>query len=455
MGKFSTYIFICLIVFSCKSVKEKAERDNPIPHWVSSQPHHSDYYIGVFGVRKNGLDYRSKAKRGALESLSSEISVNISGESVLKTLESNNNFEQEYKQNVTLNSTEKLEGFEIVDSWESETEYWVYYRLSKAKHTLLKKERMHKALELGKEYFLNAKVKHQKNDYREAFVLSIQSLESVAEYLDEPLKTQFQGREVYFATEVLTYLQNMLDEIQLIPGSDKKQVVLGEFLSEEDVFFKVTNYIGALISGIPLKCEHKAVFFNNYDVKSNEKGIAGVSLGKLNQSKPEQYVSAKLNFEKLLETYSKNQIVSKLISYIPIKEAKIKLFVRAPKVFVVANEKEFGMKINSKFLSIVKQTLSSRGFQIANKYRDADLLFYINTNTTSVGSNSGTYQVELNGNVEVKIRQTMEVVFSEVIKASKGLQLTQKKAAIDAFGKAEYYVKRRVIPKLAYQYFSF
>jgi len=180
-----------------------------------------------------------------------------------------------------------------------------------------------------------------------------------------------------------------------------------------------------------------------------------VSLGKLNQSKPEQYVSAKLNFEKLLETYSKNQIVSKLISYIPIKEAKIKLFVRAPKVFVVANEKEFGMKINSKFLSIVKQTLSSRGFQIANKYRDADLLFYINTNTTSVGSNSGTYQVELNGNVEVKIRQTMEVVFSEVIKASKGLQLSQKKAVIDAFGKAEYYVKRRVIPKLANQYFSF
>jgi ABC-type uncharacterized transport system auxiliary subunit len=113
------------------------------------------------------------------------------------------------------------------------------------------------------------------------------------------------------------------------------------------------------------------------------------------------------------------------------------------------------MKINSKFLSIVKQTLSSRGFQIANKYRDADLLFYINTNTTSVGSNSGTYQVELNGNVEVKNRQTKEVVFSEVIKASKGLQLSQNKAAIDAFSKAESYVKRRVIPKLANQYFSF
>ena len=153
MGKYLKYIFICLIVFSCKSVKEKAERDNPTPQWVSSQPHHSDYYIGVFGVQKNGLDYRSKAKQGALESLSSEISVNISGESVLKTLEANNNFEQEYKQNVTLKSTEKLEGFEVVDSWESATEYWVYYRLSKTKHTLLKQERMNKALELGKEYF--------------------------------------------------------------------------------------------------------------------------------------------------------------------------------------------------------------------------------------------------------------------------------------------------------------
>jgi len=46
-------------------------------------------------------------------------------------------------------------------------------------------------------------------------------------------------------------------------------------------------------------------------------------------------------------------------------------------------------------------------------------------------------------------------VFSKVIPPTKGLQLSRSKASIDAYSKADVYVKRRLIPKLTNQYFAF
>ena len=145
----------------------------------------------------------------------------------------------------------------------------------------------------------------------------------------------------------------------------------------------------------------------------------------------------------------------KLLNYIPAKTSQIKLNVRAPNVYVISNEKEFGRKINPLITPVAKQVLTSRGLKVVNKKSDADLIMVITSNTKLLGSHGGTYQVELKGNIEVKKVIGGEVVFLEVIQSSKGLQLNKKRASLDAYSKAETYVKRRLIPKLANQYFAF
>lgn len=455
MEKYLLYFCICLAFVGCKSSEERFLKRNSVPNWVQKTPLHPDYYIGVYNVQKASLDYREKAKRGALENLASEISVNISAESVFKTLETEGSFNQEYQQKIKIQSTESLEGYELVGTWESDSQYWVYYRLSKSKYAQIKKDRIDKALTLGKDFFRRSKENHDKNNYHDAFILGIKSLESVSKYLDQPLKTIIDGKEVCFATEVMSYTQEMVSEIVITPSKPKYSIVLGEHLKQDDIYFIVKNNEGVPLSQIPLRCQYKAMFFKNYKVQSDDLGRAGVSIGKIKQSKQEQFIFANLDFEELTSNQTKDKIVLKLLSYIPSKTGKIKLNVSPPKVYIMASEKEFGVIKNPMLKPTAKQVLTSRGLQVVNTKKEADLIMVIHSNTVVLGSNKGTYQVELTGTVEVSKATSGEIVFSEIIQPTKGLQLNRLKASLDAYSKAEMYLRRRLIPKLINQYFTF
>ena len=165
--------------------------------------------------------------------------------------------------------------------------------------------------------------------------------------------------------------------------------------------------------------------------------------------------SRSLDFEELTANQTKDRTILKLLNYIPAKTAKIKLKVNPPKVFVKSNEKEFGKVKPPSISSTVKQVLNSRGLKVVKAKKEADLILLINSDTRILGSNRGTYQVELTGTVEVVKISDGEVVFSEVIPSTKGLQLSRVKASVDAYSKAAVYVKRRLIPKLTDQYFAF
>ncbi len=455
MTKYFLLFLISFFLFACNLAKGPSSKEKVAPSWVQSTPVHPDYYIGVYSVDKIGVDFRDKAKRGALENLASEISVNISGESVLKTLETEGSFNQEYEQKIKIQSTEDIEGYELIGNWENDTQYWVYYRLLKSKYAKIKKDRIEKALAMGKDYFRRSKENHNQNNYHEAFVLGIKSLESVSKYLDQPLKTLVDGKEVHFATEVMSYTQEMVDEIILRPSLSEVSIVIGDYLKEDDIYFLVQNKEGVSLSQIPLKCQYKAVFFKNYKIHSNELGRAEVSIGKIKQSQQEQFIIATLDFEELTANQTKDRTILKLLNYIPAKTAKIKLKVNPPKVFVKSNEKEFGKVKPPSISSTVKQVLNSRGLKVVKAKKEADLILLINSDTRILGSNRGTYQVELTGTVEVVKISDGEVVFSEIIPSTKGLQLSGVKASVDAYSKAAVYVKRRLIPKLTDQYFAF
>jgi hypothetical protein len=239
MKKFILKIVLISFLFGCKSADTRVIEKKIIPSWVESTPSHPDYYIGVFSTLKVGSDYRERAKRGALENLASEISVNVAGHSVLKTLETNNSFSQDYRNEVTVKSSENLAGYELAGSWSNEEEYWVYYKLSKIKYAAIKKERVQKALDLGVDYFTRAKENHDKNNYHEAFVLSIKALESVSDFLDEPLTTEVNKEKVYFGTEVLSYAQQMIEELSIVPNKERYNVVLGDEIGEDNIFFTI------------------------------------------------------------------------------------------------------------------------------------------------------------------------------------------------------------------------
>lgn len=455
MKVLSVVVFLMLVLSGCKSTQTSSRRFMPEPEWVTKTPTSPFYYIGIFGVKKTTPDFRNAAKRGALDNLSSEISVEISGESVLHSLEKNGNFDQEFQQSIKVISKEDIEGYELMDTWESATEYWVYYQLSRAEHKRIKQEKQNAAVSKAKDFFTRGKQKHLTSDYKQAFVLIVQGLESVSHYFDTPLKTTYEGKEVYLATEMLSYLQSMVDEIKISSPNKNLTVKLGDEVNGDQLYVNLIGKNGKGLAGIPVISEYKALFLKKIRISSDENGKAKLSIGKINQSQRDQTLITKIDFKKMAEEATRDRIVLALLKYMPSKEFQSSLTVLPPKVFVVPEEKEQGRKVRSRLKTSVTQTLIAKGFEVTSNKSDADLILYIKSDTQRSPAARGAVSVVVSGSIEVYEAGNNRLVFSQPIKQEKGLQMDVYRATNDAYSKAELFVKRRLIPKLANKYFSF
>lgn len=455
MKRLAILVLLVLGMVGCKSTEKNTKVYQPEPSWIASTPVNSNYYIGIFGTQKTTSDYRTAAKKGALDNLSSEISVNISGESVLHSLEKNGVFDQEFKQNIKISTQKNLEGYELVSTWEGANEYWVYYRLSKAEYARLKQAKLDAVLNKAKDQFSRAKVKHKEFDYSQAFSLSVQALESVSGYLDTPLKTEFEGREVFFATEVLSFLQSITDELAIVPSFKSKSVKLGDELTGKTVYVNVVGKNNKAVNGIPILSEYKALLSNKERTKTDLNGKAQMEFGVINQSKKSQTITSQIDFQRLSEASTNHRMVLALLKYLPVKTCKSTLTVNPPKVYIVSKERELGRKIKTKLAGGIKQTLISKGFEVTNYKKNADLILVITGNTEDAGVNRGAHVVYFKGSIEVFKKTDNSLVFSQQIKQEKGMQLVLKRASEDAYVKAGDFIKRRIIPKLSNQYFSF
>src|SRR6185369_13234622 len=88
-------------------------------------------------------DPKTEAKQNALFDLASEIKVDISTNSVLQSVSTNNSFDQNFNSLIKLTNSDNIEGYTLVDTYENDKQYWVYYELDKeeyAKQKALKKQ---------------------------------------------------------------------------------------------------------------------------------------------------------------------------------------------------------------------------------------------------------------------------------------------------------------------------
>ena len=118
---------------------------------------------------KNRPDVLETAKKNALNDLASEISVTVEGNSLLYTLDRKTQFDESFTSTIKTRSNEQLEGFELVDSWESPTEFWTYYRLSKAEHARIKAAKKATVIATAVDHRQRSKEAIATGDLRSAF----------------------------------------------------------------------------------------------------------------------------------------------------------------------------------------------------------------------------------------------------------------------------------------------
>jgi len=202
---------VLLLLAACKSKQAlpvAAPVEIKVPLWVSSRPNNGFKYVGIgFAEKGKGPEYQMAAKKAALYDLASEIKTNISSNSVLYTVQNNNNFNENFNSLIQLSNTDNLEGYTLVDSYENEKQYWVYYMLDKQQYAdakaLKKQQTVTKAGNLIASSFYDEKNK----DFSACLKKRIQAFGVLTPYLSE---------EIVFDVTLTNGIRNVFDLTNLI-----------------------------------------------------------------------------------------------------------------------------------------------------------------------------------------------------------------------------------------------
>ena len=192
--------------------------------WVAHRPVDSGYYIGIGScVKKDHKDdYRLVAENEALFDLSSEISVNISGTFMEKTMERTGLSEQDIRMEIQATSRARLTGHEMVAEWEDRKTYWIYFRLSKSKYALLQRKERERARGASLDMLQKALLEKEKGQSVSALRFYFEALSRLQDFIGENLKADLNGREVFLYNEIYAGIQRILADTRL--SADRNQV---------------------------------------------------------------------------------------------------------------------------------------------------------------------------------------------------------------------------------------
>ena len=346
------YLLFILTLWGCAQKKAVVnEPPPPPPQWVKQKPVEGAYYSGIGMAVKNSVDYQAIAKNNALNDLASEISVQINSTSILYQVEQNEQFREEFKANTRLKSIENIEGFELVATHENEREYWVYYRLSKIEYQSLKKAKKESAIAKAQDLYQRAIAFKNNRQYDDALVYGIKSLEAIKNYLGEGIKVEKEGKDVYLDNELFGFINETVNEIKIKPLLGNFSIIRGRTAPVEQLSFMVSNEDYSPLADVPVYFYYSGGRLKNRELYTDNNGIVAYPLPKITSENAMEYLQANLNMVSLTKEATDDPIVSQLVGKISGSEARIKLTIKKPSVFIKSEEMNFGEPMKATPLS--------------------------------------------------------------------------------------------------------
>lgn len=183
------------------------------PDWVKQHPIGGLNYSGVGMAKTSEKDYLQKAKQNALSDLVSEIKVEISVNSLLNTLEDDGNVKQTFTESIRTEARAEIENFRLVDSWQGDNEYWVYYELDKEDYDAFMEARRQKAIRNGFDFWYKGHVVLQQGDLMTAIELFSNGMDAIRPVLNQELFCSYEGKTINLATELYSALARVFDGV--------------------------------------------------------------------------------------------------------------------------------------------------------------------------------------------------------------------------------------------------
>lgn len=422
------------------------------PSWVRGRPVSDMDYIGIGLCPKGRADFQESAKKNALNDLASEITVRVEGNSLLYTLDRKDSFDESFTSAIKTTANEQIEGHELVDTWQNDTEYWVYYRLSKAEHARIKAERKAKALGQATDGFQRARQSVVSGDLKSAFDQDLRALIAMKEYWGENDVVTVGTQQVSLANEIFSDLQKLTTSVRLsalpercaldFTNGFKREMLLSAQLA--------TSNSARDLAQLPLAISYPSGGGRVTENKNTDaEGRLHITVQRVDLEVPSPELLVRLDMDALVSKDLDPTFTKPLVGSLTVPELHVAIDRTMPRVFMQATETNLGQPVTDAGIGLmIREELTRRGFRFVERPADADLLMNLSSSTRQGGMSSGFYTVMLDVAYTFKNRRSGEVVLEGGKAGVKGIQLDYAKAGMDAYKKAGQDLRKDLIPAM-------
>jgi len=442
---------ISFLLIGCGGSKKIETPIAPAPAWVQNRPVSSTYYVGVGSAVKMAdmNQTQQTAKQNALADMASDISINISSNSLLSTFEINQSFTEDYTKTIKAQTEQELEGYETVGSYEDQNNYWVYFRLSKTEYQRIKEERKAKAITKALDLYDKGISAEKTGDIRGSLLNLIKALEPLKPYFSDPLQTTYQGKEIYLGNEIFNELTQVLSSIRIEATNKQINVKQGQQFPLNLTEFKVTGINGQPLSGVTILASFTEKPLRYNKIQTDVNGSVSIVVDPIKSNRSTQTLKATVNLETIANEASTDFTIRKLFTRFRAPEASILISIIKPVFYITSNETNLEIKLTPPILAeSLKRQILDAGFATTDKESDADYTISVTASTKSKGE-SGTYkQTTLTGSISVKDKSNAEI-YSKQLDNITGTHFEYQTAGVEAYKEAskkvEFTIAREII----------
>ena len=434
------------------------------PNWVSSRPNNGLKYIGVgFSEKGKGSNYQMEAKKNALYDLASEIKVDISSNSVLYTVQNNNNFNENFNSLIKLSNSANIEGYTLIDSYENEKQYWVYYQLDKQEYADLKAKKKQLIITKAANLITASFYDEKNKDFSSSLKKRIQAFGLLTPYLSE---------EINFDAEQTNGVKNVFDLTNLIQTQLQSITVVAQkntpVLKPYQLTYSPLLYSLELKSKTPLQNFPLLVSSDEDEINVNEKTatnntgelqIKVNSVGPLNQSVAFS-LSPDINSLMASDSVS-NAGVRLLKQFIETSALKVSANVTNITIHVNSIENNFNKPTGLHSIeTFIKQKFNGQEIRLVDKPEEADYIIESLAETKEDISSAiltTNYNIKLAAliiDLQLRNRVTNEVLFKTQVNDVYGYANSLDNAGLNAYSNPKisaklaeslFFLKRKIL----------
>lgn len=442
---YSLFILCAFVFFSCDTTKKSQVPDTPLPEWVKTRPVSNMYYIGVSSASKTGqapAAYMQAAKQNALNDLASDISVSISSSSVISTNELGEDLQNQFSRMIKASTSKYLEGYELVDTYEDEYNYYVYYRLSKAKYREIKARKKQNTLNNALAKYSEAKEMHKKSDYYNAISYYINSLEVLTPYLGETNEVKYASDTIDIGNAIFSDLQSLLGKMEIRPVHQKITVNNAVPFTSNLIDFKITGPSRRPVKNIPIEWSFSGAGLINPHTESTQDGIIHFPMNCIHSAKSVEQIGVRVDMDEIAKK-AKDIIVRNLIREMPAPSYRMNVEITPPSFFVESNEQILGAAANTSILkNAFIEAMSDENIRLSDSKNTADYSISIDANTKKAYVNMGQYTAGLSMRIRVS-DSNKRIVYNKERDHIEGSGTNYKNASKDAYQNAANFIIRR------------